>query len=596
MTWLYTPFALPLFAAAAGLPVIAYYAWRHRPAPGATPLTFIVAATAFWCASYALELLGGDLATKLLWAKVKYLAVVSFPITWLAFALEYTGRSEWLSRRTLAVLTVLPTLTLVLLVTNESHHLIWTPAVLDRSGPVLVLGGGYGPAFVIHTAYSHVLFLLGTALLVPPILRASRLYRGQSLVMLIGLLTPGVANVIYLAGNSPVPGLDLTPYAFIISALALAGGLLRFKLLDVVPIARDSLVEGMADMVIVLDAQDRVVDLNAPVERLIGAPLSKVAGTQAERVFADQKSLVEHLRGGEDVDREVTLGEGPGAREMDLSISQLADPAGRPTGRLIVLRDITERKRAEQTVRDYAARLEERNRELDAYGHTVAHDLKGPITTIAGSIHAVLSASEGMLPRDRQLLEMGARSASRLSGIVDSLLLLATLRDESDVVAAIDVRAFIERAIERVQPRADERMMKMEIEGDLPLVLGHGPWLEEVFANLLDNAAKYVNRKHPAPRVVVRGRRLEDGGSVRFEVEDNGLGIPAGMREVLFQTFTRHHTDVASGLGLGLSIVARIVGKLNGEVGVESEPGEGSTFWFTLPCPESTDSVSALGR
>ena len=427
-------------------------------------------ATAFWCAAYALELLGGDLATKLLWAKVKSLAVVSVPITWLAFALEYTGRSGWLTRPTLAALRVVPTLTLILLVTNESHHLIWTPAVLDRSGPVLVLGGGYGPAYVIHTAYSHVLFLFGTVLLVPPILRASRLYRGQSLVMLIGLLTPGVANVIYLAGISPIPGLDLTPYAFIISALARAGGLLRFKLLDVVPIARDSLVEGMADMVIVLDAQDRVVDLNAPVERLIGAPLSKVAGTPAERVFADQKSLVEHLRASEDVDREVTLGQRPGAREMDLNVSQLADPAGRPSGRLIVLRDITERKRAEEAVRHYAARLEERNRELDAYSHTVAHDLKGPITTIAGSIQAVLSGSDGLSPRDQEVADNGGRERVEVVRHRRQPAAARNAAGPRDMVAVIDVRPSVERAIERVRPRAEERGMRIEIEGELPRV------------------------------------------------------------------------------------------------------------------------------
>ena len=108
-----------------------------------------------------------------------------------------------------------------------------------------------------------------------------------------------------------------------------------------------------------------------------------------------------------------------------------------------------------------------------------------------------------------------------------------------------------------------------------------------MFANLLENAIKYANRKQPDPRAVVRGGRLDEKRFVRFDVEDNGLGIPAGMREALFQSFARHHTESASGLGLGLSIVARIVGRLDGEVGVESEPGKGSAFWFTLPCPPS---------
>jgi signal transduction histidine kinase len=117
---------------------------------------------------------------------------------------------------------------------------------------------------------------------------------------------------------------------------------------------------------------------------------------------------------------------------------------------------------------------------------------------------------------------------------------------------------------------------------ELPLCLGHAPWLEEVFANFLSNAIKYIGEANPQPTIAVVG--IVQGRHARYEVRDNGIGIPAAQQATIFEHFTRlSNAGHIKGSGLGLSIVQRIVAKLKGRVGLESQPGQGSTFWFELP-------------
>jgi two-component system sensor histidine kinase/response regulator len=127
----------------------------------------------------------------------------------------------------------------------------------------------------------------------------------------------------------------------------------------------------------------------------------------------------------------------------------------------------------------------------------------------------------------------------------------------------------------------------VDLSPDLPLALGYGPWLEEVFANLIGNAIKYIGKQNPAPRIAIRGSL--HAGLAYYAVQDNGIGIQPEDQARLFEMFTRFHHDQATGLGLGLSIVQRIVVKLNGTLGVESTPGQGSTFWFALPAVGDKD-------
>lgn len=245
----------------------------------------------------------------------------------------------------------------------------------------------------------------------------------------------------------------------------------------------------------------------------------------------------------------------------------------------IAIRNAQLYEAAERNLRE----LTERNNELDAFSYTVAHDLRAPLGIIVGYLHLLMEMD---LPPDvRSIVQTLEDRAAHMAEIIGALLQLAEIRHTSEVIAATQMRPLVEQAIARAEDIITDRGVSVSIEGDLPPAMGYSPWLEEVFANLISNAVKYIGKDNPDPRVVVRG--TQHGAVVRYEVQDNGLGIKPEDQSHLFEMFTRFHRHEGSGSGLGLPIVRRIITRLHGELGVQSTPGEGTVFWFTLPAVES---------
>jgi signal transduction histidine kinase len=256
---------------------------------------------------------------------------------------------------------------------------------------------------------------------------------------------------------------------------------------------------------------------------------------------------------------------------------------------LVVVDDVTKLKQAEETVRAYATELELSNAELDAFSHTVAHDLRRPLSHIVGYAGLVRQVGKDELSaQTSEYLEHIEKAAMNMSQMIENLLLLAQLRDTNEVVEPVKLSTIIDAALKRVQPDIEKRGVHVEVVGPFPDVLGYGPWLEEVFANLLNNAVQYIGQSNDDPAITIRA--VAEGERVRCEVIDNGLGISLKDQPHLFDMLTRFHQNEGSGTGLGLPIVQRIVNKLGGTIGVKSEPGQGSTFWFTLlAAPSSSE-------
>ena len=317
MRWQVTPYSYVLLVAAAISAALAFYAWRRRGTPGADALVLLMAGLCIWTAGYALELSGPDLSTKIFWAKVEYIGIATVPVAWLAFALQYTGRERWLTGRNLALLSALPLVTLLLAWTNEAHGLIWSSTRLDEDGPFPALGVEHGAWFWVHLSYSYLLLLIGTILLISMLTRSPNLYRKQNLALLVALSVPWVGNGVYVLGLSPVPNLDLTPFAFLLSGMAIALSLFRFRLLDIVPIARENVIEDMTDGVVVFDQQDRVVDINPAAERFLGCSAQECIGRDSTELVPDWKGVFEHNygRAGE-IHEEVSLGKEPARETM----------------------------------------------------------------------------------------------------------------------------------------------------------------------------------------------------------------------------------------------------------------------------------------
>jgi signal transduction histidine kinase len=230
-----------------------------------------------------------------------------------------------------------------------------------------------------------------------------------------------------------------------------------------------------------------------------------------------------------------------------------------------------------------ALMYEERARlieELDAFAHTVAHDLKNPINAIGGYAQLLVMAELDEEKRKR-FLEGIADNATRMTDIIEALMLLSGVRKTDEIqIQPLDMKKIVDETLERLSDLVEESGAQITLPDTWPAAMGYEPWVAQVWANYISNALKYGG---DPPRVVL-GVKTEADGVVRYWVKDNGEGLTAEEQEQLFLPFVRlHPSGEIEGHGLGLSIVKRIVDKLGGEVGVTSQPGKGSTFSFTLP-------------
>jgi len=245
--------------------------------------------------------------------------------------------------------------------------------------------------------------------------------------------------------------------------------------------------------------------------------------------------------------------------------------------------EIADRMKAEAAMRKYTVELEARNAELDAFAHTVAHDLKNPVTSMAGYAD-VLRKNYAALPgaMQEEFLQVIARSARKMAAIIDELLLLSSVRGMKEIdIQPLEMGRIVAEARGRLLHLIEEHEGEISLPPDWPVALGYGPWVEAVWTNYISNALKYGGQ----PPKVELGAAVQEDGWIRFWVHDNGPGLSAEEQARLFTPFERLHQVRAEGHGLGLSIVQRIVKRLGGQVGVDSNgtPGEGSTFYFTLP-------------
>ena len=245
---------------------------------------------------------------------------------------------------------------------------------------------------------------------------------------------------------------------------------------------------------------------------------------------------------------------------------------------------VKEKQQAEGALRQYTAELEARNEELDAFAHSVAHDLKNPLSNVITYSEALLEYYETMPDEDRLMcLRTITQSGRKMDNIIDELLLLAQVRKMEAERTRLNMAHIVTEARQRLISMIERVQAEITVPdmSAWPAVIGREGWVEEVWVNYLSNAIKYGGQ----PPCAELGATLQPDGMVRFWVRDNGNGLAPEAQARLFIPFTRLNQVRAKGHGLGLSIVRRIVEKLGGQVGVESEgkPGHGSVFYFTLP-------------
>lgn len=376
------PYSFFLFFSAAVAFITAIITWRRRSAPGAFPLFLMLATTVIWSGANALFLEAKDPGWRVFWFDAMLFgAVMSAPAFW-AFSVQFTERAHWLTRRSIALVCLIPILAVLLGWTTESHGIYYEVRNLEAlaKGESGLVPGAFYWIYIAY-AYSAVVFALW--LVARAFFQAPKAYRGQAGTILAGTLIPFIGSIVHtLAIRSGSAGVDPTPLLFTVMGVFYAYGLFWYRLFDLVPVARYALVEHMQDGVIVLDTRDRIVDANPSALRRLDwnrrLPVGRHVRELMQRWFEQIEEFPPHLY----VQTEVSSSKDP-ETFFDLRVEPLTDRHNTPTGRLIVFRDITRQKRAERALIEAHDRLKLHLKEIEMLQQELRQQaIRDPLTNL----------------------------------------------------------------------------------------------------------------------------------------------------------------------------------------------------------------------
>jgi PAS domain S-box-containing protein len=348
MQWSANPYFQPLFIAGLiGVLNILFISRRIR-VTGALPLLGMGVAVSEWALTYAMEMASRELSMQIFWGKVQYFGIASVSVAFLLFALTYSQYHQILKSKLLWLLWVFPLICVALVWTNESHHLVWTEISQMDFGTYVIASFGHGPFFYLFVAYSYFMLLAGTVVLIRQAVKAQPEFRSQTFLLVFGVLINWAGNIIYVSGANPLPDLDWTPLGLILSGVIYSVALFQFRFLDLVPVAGETVLESMEDIVIVLDDRERVVYLNNAFEYYFQIDPKKLTGHAVASAFGQWPELVRLCNQQNTIRSELVVSL-PGREPLyfDTRVSNIRWGKSYSMGRVFVLNDVTEQKQAE---------------------------------------------------------------------------------------------------------------------------------------------------------------------------------------------------------------------------------------------------------
>jgi signal transduction histidine kinase len=558
--------------------------WKFRKSKEVKYLIYLQFFVAIWAFTYAMEFNYFDLNSKIIWSKISYFGIAFLSVFYFLFTTAFSQKKNIINKKTIVLLLIIPVITIALVFTNEKHHLIWPEVTLDYDENIAHYSHGIG--FWIFWIYSETLLILGLFNLLNSIYNFPAFYKNQIGTLLIATLIPIIGNLMYLTDINPYPGFDWTPVSFVLTGIIIALGVVRFRMFDVVPLARTKLFEIMNDGVLVINAEGSIEDCNSAVYSIFNWQSKSIIHEPFEKIFSQYDKLTSALSNNQ-ASLQLEVNQENKRNLYHVRISPVYRNKNL-SGNILLFHDITSIIEAEEKLKSINKMLmneiEKRENlieDLDAFAHTVAHDLRN-------SLSSIFSASEIMdeliKQNDKNLLSelsnLINHSANKSIQITQELLLLATTEKTGIERKPLNMARIFNESKKQFNDLPKNPDFILNEPQEWPQALGYAPWIEVVWTNYISNAIKYGG----TPPVIEVGADVLYNGNIRFWIKDNGKGLTVQQQKMLFKNFVRLEPEKAEGYGLGLSIVKKIIEKLDGSVGIESNGnGEGSKFYFILP-------------
>ncbi|MFZ1397254.1 MAG: histidine kinase N-terminal 7TM domain-containing protein [Candidatus Promineifilaceae bacterium] len=584
MEWQLTPYAAPLTLT--GLITLAstIYTFRQRHVPGVVDLFRLLLAITVWIFAYVGELSATSLEGKLLWAKVQYFGIAYLPIGYSFFALKYIELFAKIKRPRLLKTThyAIPLLTLMFTWTNEWHGLIWPEVTLVQEQQLSYLVLEHGTWFWVNIGFVYLVLAMSTFVLLRKIFTTPNQFRRQIGLIVVGSLCPWVGNLLYISGLNPFPHLDLTPFAFAITAVCFTLALFRYNFLDIVPIAREIVVEKLEEGVIVLDSQNRVLDVNATAVSLLQQEKNHIIGRPLAFNHPSWAPLAHALQESRPARLEIALDQ----TYYELSITLLENVDERTNGRLITLHNITRRKESELLLQKAKETAEAADQAKTHFLTNMSHEIRTPLNAVVGMAEMLRQTS--LNANQNEMVDVIAESSNTLLLLINNILDFARLEAGNLHLKnqSFSLTDCLEASLEYVQQAANDKRIQLSytIHPDTPTRLSGDPVrLRQVLVNLLENGIKFSEEGTVHTSV----SHVQEKGNIllQFVVRDSGIGIAATEINQLFLPFQQIDGSLTrsyGGNGLGLVICKRLVELMDGNIFLHSEVGQGTSVHFSV--------------
>jgi PAS domain S-box-containing protein len=565
-----------------------FFARKKKGEQAYTYFLWIMLACFVYSFTYLLELMLLPLNWKIAMIKLQYLGAVAFAPLVLFFTMAYTANERWIAGPRKLVFLIIPLISLLLVATNEWHGSFYASFSVSREGlfPVLVTEKAW--FYWVHQGYTLLLIFASLWLLVKRIFEVPASDTKQVFTVILGLCSPLLVYIWHLTGNEAFQ-LDPIPLGFVGTGLFFFLGLKNFKLFRIAPIAYRTLFDNLQEGVMVLDSQGALVTLNLSAAKILG--IKKVHQSAALQEINTHWPEISGMLDNSDYYqvREFTRFKDGHSLWYLLSKSKVSAQDQHKVGSLLVLRDITQEKNFRIEIEQARNIAEDANKAKSEFLANMSHEIRTPLNGVIGFTE--LLTHTDLNEQQRRYADTALRSASSLLDLINDILDLAKIESGKAELNLdlVDLHELAETIVDVLSFQAHQKGLELllDMHADVPQKIETDELkLKQVLINLLNNALKFTEQGEVVLTIETINEQPSAGSEhLRFSIRDSGIGIAPEKQDQIFDAFSQADSSTTKkfgGTGLGLTISNKLLSLMDSRIRLESEPGQGSTFFFEL--------------